>query len=279
MKHNFFNLKFNQYYIKKNKKNNFSKNNYWNDFENFKDPDGKLRNLLNEKIKKLDDLSNEISFIKKKFKKIKNPRIIDLGSGFSFFLSAFGSKWKKYGVELSDLAIQQTDVNAKILRLDLEKKFSKKTLKELGKFDVVFSYHVIEHLNKPEVFIQNAYNLLKSNGYFILGTPNFDSACARRFKNNYRFYKDKTHISFFSENSLFRLLDDSGFSVRKVDYPYFETNHFTKKNLIRIFDSKKVSPAFYGNIMTFYNQKKTRSLIKKSLNFKIAKAQKLFRNK
>ena len=143
----------------------------------------------------------------------------------------------------------------------------------------MFSYHVIEHLNKPEVFIQNAYNLLKKNGYFILGTPNFDSACARRFKKRYRFYKDNTHISFFSENSLFRLLDDNGFDVKEVDYPYFETDHFTKKNLIRIFNFKKVSPPFYGNIMTFYNQKKSKSLIKKSLDYKIATAKKLFRKK
>ena len=127
---------------------------------------------------------------------------------------------------------------------------------KLGEFDVVFSYHVIEHLSNPEMLIENAYNILKKKGYFIIGTPNFDSGCARRFKNNYRFFKDKTHLSFFSENSLFRLLDDNGFKIEQVDYPYFETDHFSKKNLNRLFLKSKVSPPFYGNIMTFYCTKK-----------------------
>ena len=32
-------------------------------------------------------------------------------------------------------------------------------MKKLGKFDVVFSYHVIEHLKNPDQFILNAREL------------------------------------------------------------------------------------------------------------------------
>ena len=167
---------------------------------------------------------------------------------------------------------------ANIVKINLEKNINKKLLNKLGKFDVVFSYHVIEHLKKPEVFVQNARQLLKQNGYFILGTPNFDSACARRFKKNYRFFKDKTHISYFSENSLYRLLEDYGFKVQSVDYPYFETEHFSKENLKRLFKTNKVSPPFYGNIMTFYCTKKNSSHLKKYINYKIKTAKKILSN-
>ena len=61
-------------------------------------------------------------------------------------------------------------------------------VKELGTFDVVFSYHVIEHLLYPEKFIENVYKILKPGGYFILGTPNFDSGCARRFKKKLQIF-------------------------------------------------------------------------------------------
>ena len=54
-------------------------------------------------------------------------------------------------------------------------------------------------MNNPENLIYNAYNLLKKKGLFVIGTPNFDSGYARRYGKNYRFYNDKTHISFFQK--------------------------------------------------------------------------------
>ena len=69
-------------------------------------------------------------------------------------------------------------------------------------------------------------------------------------------YDDKTHISLFSDFSLKELLEVCGFQVDKIDYPFFETNYFTKENINRIYDVSKVSPAFYGNFMTIYATKK-----------------------
>ena len=281
MINNFFDLKYNQYFQKRknniNKKlRNFSNNEYWKSYKECTDPDGKVRDLSNEVDKKIKDLSNEIKFIKKRYNKYKKKRIIDLGSGFGFFLKAFNNQWEKVGIELSDLASQNSKKWAKIFKIDLEKKIEKKIINTLGKFDVVFSYHVIEHLKKPEVFIENARQLLKDKGHFILGTPNFDSACARRFKNKYRFFKDKTHISYFSENSLFRLLEDFGFKVEYVDYPFFETDHFKKINLNKLFSTNQISPAFYGNIMTFYCTKKSKRDLKNFINYKLKTINKIF---
>ena len=277
---NFFKLNYNNYFIQKfsNNKNlrNFKNNLYWKDFKNFKDPDGKLRNLSIERKKKLIDLKNEIRFIKNKFKNRK-CRIIDLGSGFGFFLSAFGKNWEKHGIELSDLASHDSKKWSQIHKIDLEKKITISDMKKLGKFDVVFSYHVIEHLKNPNQFILNARELLKDDGIFILGTPNFDSACARLFKKKYRFFHDKTHITLFSENSLFRLLDDYGFKVFNVDYPYFETYHFNLNNLKKLFNKKQVSPPFYGNIMTFYTKKRSKKSLKEYLKYKTQRFKKLIK--
>ena len=257
----FFNLRLDQYYLKYNRKNKstlFVKDKYWQNHASFIDPDGKIRNLSLERQKKLIDLKNEITFIKSKFKNKKKKKIIDLGSGFGFFLSAFDNKWDKYGIELSETASEQSKNWSKIYNLDLQKKFNNKLIKKIGKFDVVFSYHVIEHLLYPEKFIENVYKILKPGGYFILGTPNFDSGCARRFKKNYRFFEDKTHVSLFSENSLFRFLNDFGFNVQNVEHPFFETIHFNTANFKKLYNNKKVSPPFYGNI-----------IVKKKLNISL----------
>jgi hypothetical protein len=93
----------------------------------------------------------------------------------------------------------------------------------------------------------------------IVGTPNFDSACARRFGERYRLLHDQTHISLFSRESLDRFLWDHGFFVERVEFPYFETRYFTTENFERLKDKDGVSPPFYGNIMTFYCRKPIRS--------------------
>ncbi len=246
----FHKLGKNNFYIKAKKRKKvrsiFQKDKYW-DLLNHRDPDGKKRNLSNERDKKLNDLRNEINFIKYKFKNKNKIKLIDLGSGFGYFLSAFPNHWNKVGIEISKSLNKYSDKYGKIFNYDLEKK-----LPNLGKFDLIFSYHVIEHLSKPEKLIDNIKGLCKRNSIIIIGTPNFDSGCARLFGKNYRMFHDKTHISLFSDFSMYRMLDKMGFKILHIDYPYFQTEHFNVKNFLRLKDKRKKSPPFYGNIMTFY---------------------------
>jgi hypothetical protein len=93
--------------------------------------------------------------------------------------------------------------------------------------------------------------LLKDKGTFIIGTPDFDSGCARRFGKNYRLMGPE-HIRLFSNDSMHRFLRDHGFKINKVEYPFFNSRLFNKENLMRLFDTSKVSPPFYGNYMTFF---------------------------
>ncbi len=245
---NFYKLSKGKYYfqnknrIKKARKS-FINDNYW-DLKNLIDPDGRKRNLTKERLKKIKDLKNEIKYIKNVKKK---GSVIDLGSGLGHFLSAFDDNWKKVGIEISPQLNIHSSKYAKIYNSDLEKK-----LPNIGKFDFIFSYHVIEHLKKPENFIKNIKKLSKRSSHIIIGTPNFDSGAARLFKKKYRFFHDKTHISYFSELSMYRMFNDFGFRILNVDFPYFKTEHFNKKNLNKLFLKNKVSPPFYGNIMTFY---------------------------
>ena len=85
-------------------------------------------------------------------------------------------------------------------------------------------------------------------------------------------------IFLFSENSLYRLLNKYGFSVEKVDFPFFETEHFNKKNLNRLFDNKQISPPFYGNLMSFYCLKKTKKQIIKEKKIFFNNHKKLLKN-
>ena len=207
------------------------------------DPDGKKRDRLAEKDQCLADIDYVLEYLKT----VKQGTVLDVGCGLGWFLSALPKRWKKYGLEVSKVAADYAGKFGKIFHGTLlESSYAENT------FDVIFMHHVIEHLSKPERDFKVIKRILKPGGLLILGTPDFDSGCARLFGKNYRLLHDGTHVSLFSNDSLHRFLRDKGFSIERVEYPFFETRFFTKENLMRLFDTSIMSPPFYGNFMTFF---------------------------
>lgn len=217
--------------------------NYWGTIV---DPDGNVRNRLVERERHLEDVAEEVKFING----LKAGKIVDVGCGLGFLLSGIGDKWEKHGVEVSQFAAEHANKWGRVFCGELkEANYTDEY------FDVVALYHVIEHVEKPADLLLEIKRILKRGGNLILGTPDFDSGCARRFGENYRLLQDKTHVSLFTNESMHRFLRDHGFVIEHVGYPFFETRHFTEENLLRLFDTSKVSPPFYGNFMTFYCRK------------------------
>lgn len=241
--------------IKENKY--FQKRIYKGDFEDYYepklDPDGNLRDISLEKDKKINLCKKEIEFINNLYQGGYKRNFLDLGCGSGFVSSAINDKnWNKYGLEVSEKAGQIA--RKYIPNLHLGPLKSDTYSEEF--FDLILCYHVIEHIEDPIEFIKNVNKILKTHGHLIIGSVNFDSGAARRFKDKYRMLHDKTHISLFTESGLKQMLEDFGFIVDYIDYPFFETEYFTKENLLRLFDTNRISPPFYGNYMTFYTRKK-----------------------
>ena len=220
-------------------------------WENLKDPDGNLRNLKNEKDFKIRNWYGEtIDYLNKNYE----GKILDIGAGLGFFLSSLNSsKWKKYALETSNDSIDYMKKNFKdinIIQGSLDDhKFEENT------FDVVFFYHVFEHLETPLSAIDEIYKLLKKNGLLIIGTPNNSSVCSFIFRKNFRLLGPE-HNFIISSKQLKKILIHKNFNIIKVEYPYFKTDYFNFKNIIKMFNLNKISPAYYGNIMTFYAIKK-----------------------
>ncbi|HEX4341137.1 MAG TPA: class I SAM-dependent methyltransferase [Polyangiaceae bacterium] len=215
-----------------------------------KDPDGKVRDLSGERDKKVEDLSCELAFVNK----LPPGRLLDVGCGLGHLLSGVDPRWERHGIEISEYAAEKATEHGVIFHGDLTSANYPDRF-----FDAVTLYHVIEHMDDPERELREIRRVMKPGGWLIVGTPNFDSACARRFGDNFRLLHDVTHISLFSAESLRRLLEDNGFAVDWEDYPFFDTRYFTQENLERLFDATKMSPPFYGNIMTLYARLPERS--------------------
>lgn len=210
------------------------------------DPDGNVRDRSKEREKHLEDIGQEISFLNS----LPPGRILDVGCGLGFLLSGLGDGWEKHGVEVSHFAAQHARQYGTIFVGDLAAASYPD-----GYFDVVVIHHVIEHLDDPIGAILEIRRILKPGGWLVLGTPDFDSGCARRFGDKYRLLHDPTHVSLFTNESMHRFLRDHGFFIERVEYPFFETRYFTPENLMRLFDTNTISPPFYGNFMTFYCRK------------------------
>lgn len=90
-----------------------------------------------------------------------------------------------------------------------------------GRFPVVLSLEVIEHVFLPREFAQRVYDLLDEGGVAIISTPfhgywkNLALALSGKMDAHFTALWDYGHIKFWSERTLTQLLQETGFrSIR-----------------------------------------------------------------
>ena len=82
-------------------------------------------------------------------------------------------------------------------------------------FDVVASFHVIEHVDSPRSFIAAAAQRLKPGGLLAIETPNIDSAPFKLLKSHWRQFIPE-HYFFFNPKTISRLLSDHGLAIHSM---------------------------------------------------------------
>ena len=241
----FGNLTWDRYYWKRSQEAPDYEEDYWGKTI---DPDGRDRNMLSDEEwqKQVKDIQWIVDMINAQ----SSGKLLDVGCGPGYFLSAVDRQWEKQGVDVSSVALKIAAKYADVRQGDFPKMDYRP-----GYFDLVFMNHVIEHVQQPLAYVKAVHQALKVGGICIIGTPDFDSGCARRFKNNYRMLHDKGHISLFTSASLVKMLEDHQFRILHVEYPYFDSIWFTEENLLRMRDILKVSPPFYGNHVVVFAEK------------------------
>lgn len=216
-----------------------------------KDPDGNIRNMMSDKersFKVRNRMQQEIDYVNSK----NGGKILDAGCGPGFFLAEIDSHWEKYGVEISDVNLDYIKENFEDIickRSELEN-----IPFENSFFDFIYCFQVLEHVADPKRIVHEFSRVLKPGGEIIISTPNIDSFVSKRFKGNYRLLGDG-HIIMWSTKTIEILFERINYQISKVKYPFFKTDYFTWANLLRLIDTSKVSPPFYGNEMTIYLSK------------------------
>ena len=221
--------------------------NYWGEII---DPDGNKRELKLERDFKVKNwYGDTVSYVNK----LPPGKILDVGAGLGFFLSAINSEWEKYALEVSGYAVQIME--DQYPDISVQKSLLEDTDFGENQFDVIMFYHVIEHLENPNKILKILHKLLKHNGVLIVGTPNIGSLAALLFKGNFRLY-GPGHLCLFNPKSLKWVLSESGFRVHRTEYPFWKTDYANIKNVSRMFSLNQISPPFYGSLMTVYARKK-----------------------
>lgn len=192
----------------------------------FRNPDGSVRNVL-ENVEGIVFNENPLDFFiilarykfGTRFIK-KNHKVIDVGCGHGLG-SVFLSKYAKEitGVDLDKDLVETNNSNYKKIKNLQFKEFDllKPSKSLVNKFDVVVSMDVIEHFKKQKLgtVVDSYYNLLNSDGFAIIGTPNIASrpyASQRRLDTHeFEFTRDefeKTLLKKFKNVFIFSMTDE-----------------------------------------------------------------------
>ncbi|MEN8257208.1 MAG: class I SAM-dependent methyltransferase [Thermodesulfobacteriota bacterium] len=137
-------------------------------------------------------------------------RLLDIGCGYGFFLEAMARReWQVEGIELSKPAAEI----ARAKKIGTIHSCAVEEMEDIGLFDVVTMFYVIEHVADPLQTLRNVAKLLKPGGVLVLRYPNtspllkFSGKLARSLK----LMQAPSHLFDYAENSMDLLLQKAGY--------------------------------------------------------------------
>jgi 2-polyprenyl-3-methyl-5-hydroxy-6-metoxy-1,4-benzoquinol methylase len=138
------------------------------------------------------------------------PRALDVGCATGALPAALRERgWEAQGVELSRA---QADYGRRRYSLPIHEGTLESAAFPAESFDLVHASHLIEHLNDPGSFLDEAARVMRPDGLLALTTPNSDGLQARLLGPAWR-SAIYDHLYLFSARTLGELLAEKGFRV------------------------------------------------------------------
>ncbi|MCS6805704.1 MAG: class I SAM-dependent methyltransferase [Acidobacteriota bacterium] len=135
-------------------------------------------------------------------------RLLDVGCAAGYFLHVAQTRgWSVEGVEIAPAVVMTAEaLLGQPIHSSLDAFAAESDL-----FDVITMWEYIEHVVDPRRQLQQAHRLLKPGGLLAISTPNTGHLRARRQPDQWREFKPPEHLSFFTAETLTRLLRACGF--------------------------------------------------------------------
>lgn len=141
--------------------------------------------------------------------KVNFESVLELGCSYGEVLNTFRKygKEKIVGIEISENARKIVSEKGLLVYKSINELLENSPIKE---FDLVISWHVIEHLTIGEL-CGEILPLVKPNGYIFFVTPNSNSIQKLLFSRFWEWYTPPAHLSLYSLSSIKKILVDHNF--------------------------------------------------------------------
>lgn len=185
-----------------------------------------------------------------------NKKVLDFGSGNGGFLKFVKDISKSaLGVELEKAVIPYYDKENISIENSLDR------INE--KFDIITSFHVVEHIKEPLIILEKLKKLLEDKGKLIIEVPNANDALLTIYQNeafsNFTYWS--CHLYLYTKHTLELLAKKAGLKVEFIKhiqrYPLSNHLYWLSKNKAgghekwgNFLDSKDLNQAYENQLAT-----------------------------
>lgn len=167
---------------------------------------------LKEKIQISDYLSS-IKYVEKLLP--LKGKALEIGSSRGYFIHELNKRgWEVTGIEPTDVRREEAK---RIFGFNLIPDKLEDTNFPDNSFDVIFMFHVIEHILNPSLTISILHRYLKPGGILVIETPTYDSITYKILQHRERSIRCDGHFTFFTKRTLRTMLEKAGFITLKHD--------------------------------------------------------------
>jgi 2-polyprenyl-3-methyl-5-hydroxy-6-metoxy-1,4-benzoquinol methylase len=164
----------------------------------------------------------------------KNKKVLDVGCSEGLLSKRiYQNNCTVVGIELdTEAALKAKSFCNEVIIGDVES--VDLNLEYLNYFDVIVFADILEHLKDPLEVLKTFKNYLTDEGYIIISVPNIANWKIRlqllfgNFEYSEYGILDNSHLRFFNEKSVRKLVNDAGFEISVFDLSVGDVNKFSK---------------------------------------------------
>ena len=211
--------------------------------------------------------SGRTFMLKKKHGMVKKvaegKKLLDIGSGTGYFPGYMKTKgYQVTGVEIDPKAREFAVGEFGIRVFSPEDFFNRKIP---GKFDVITLWHVLEHLDDFNLYLERMLEQLEPRGSLVIALPNCNAYDARHYKEYWAGYDVPRHLWHFTPSTLQYLAKKHRLKVYKMKRlmldPFYNSMLSEKYNGNRFYMFSGIFIGKLAYIESLFDIKKSSSVV------------------
>jgi 2-polyprenyl-3-methyl-5-hydroxy-6-metoxy-1,4-benzoquinol methylase len=205
--------------------------------------------------------------LRKKYRMVKKfskgKKLLDIGTGTGYFPGYMKKKgFQVTGVEIDPKAREFAKEEFGV-QVYAPKDFIDHKIK--GNFDVITLWHVLEHLDNFDLYLERMLEQLEPGGSLVIALPNCSALDARYYKEFWAGYDVPRHLWHFTPSTLKILAEKHGLEIKMMKRlmldPFYNSMLSEKYKGNRVFMILGIAIGKLAYIESLFNIKKSSSVV------------------